>query len=115
MAAGPPHHEQLMAGAPPGFWHFGVTPRVLPGELDMVQLFCATHKDLQDMYKSALEKVGRDGMLWVCWPKKTSPLFQDLTEDMIRSVILPEGVWVDVKVCALDKDWSGLKFLRRKQ
>ena len=52
-------------------------------------------------------------MLWVSWPKKSSALFRDLTEDMLREVILPTG-WVDVKVCAVDSDWSGLKFLRRK-
>lgn len=51
--------------------------------------------------------------MWVSWPKKSSPLYWDLTEDMLREVILPTG-WVDVKVCAVDPDWSGLKFLRRK-
>ncbi|CAN0581995.1 unnamed protein product, partial [Ectocarpus sp. 12 AP-2014] len=49
----------------------------------------------------------------VSWPKKSSALFKDLTEDIIREIVLPTG-WVDVKVCAVDQDWSGLKFLRRK-
>ncbi len=53
-------------------------------------------------------------MLWVSWPKKSSALFVDLTEDGLREVILPSG-WVDVKVCAVDADWSGLKFLKRKK
>ncbi|MBX7249505.1 MAG: DUF3052 domain-containing protein [Caulobacteraceae bacterium] len=52
-------------------------------------------------------------MLWISWPKKASRLFRDLTEDGVRAVLLPTG-WVDVKVCAVDADWSGLKFLRRK-
>ena len=47
------------------------------------------------------------------WPKKSSPLHEDLTEDGLREVILPLG-WVDVKVCAVDADWSGLKFSRRR-
>ena len=51
--------------------------------------------------------------LWVSWPRKASKLFIDLTEDGLREVLLPTG-WVDVKVCAVDADWSGLKFLRRK-
>ena len=51
--------------------------------------------------------------IWVSWPKKASKLFIDLTEDGLREVLLPTG-WVDVKVCAVDTDWSGLKFLRRK-
>jgi hypothetical protein len=53
------------------------------------------------------------GMIWVSWPKKTSSLFADLTEDGIRKICLPMGL-VDVKVCAVDNDWSGLKLLRRK-
>ncbi len=53
------------------------------------------------------------GMLWVFWAKKSSPLHAGVTEDMLRSEILPLG-WVDVKVCAVDADWSGLKFLRRR-
>jgi hypothetical protein len=52
-------------------------------------------------------------MLWVSWPKKSSNLFRDLTEDGIRKVCLPMGL-VDVKVCAVDADWSGLKLMRRK-
>ena len=54
---------------------------------------------------------GAEGV--VSWPKKSSKLFRDLTEDDLRTVILPTG-WVDVKVCAVDADWSGLKFLRHK-
>jgi hypothetical protein len=53
------------------------------------------------------------GILWISWPKKASPLFQDLTEDGVRAALLPTG-WVDVKVAAVDADWSGLKFLRRR-
>ena len=52
-------------------------------------------------------------MIWLSWPKKSSPLYVDLTEQDFRNHILPLG-WVDVKVCAVDEDWSGLKFLRRK-
>jgi hypothetical protein len=53
-------------------------------------------------------------MIWVSWPKKASRMFRDLTEDGVRAVLLPTG-WVDVKVCAVDADWSGLKLLRRKR
>jgi hypothetical protein len=51
--------------------------------------------------------------LWVSWPKKASPLFSDLTDNAVREIMLPTG-WVDVKVAAVDADWSGLKFLMRK-
>jgi hypothetical protein len=59
----------------------------------------------------ALPRAG--GSVWISWPKKASPLFVDLTEGGVREVMLPTG-WVDVKVCAVDADWSGLKFLRRR-
>lgn len=52
-------------------------------------------------------------MIWISWPKKASPLFRDLAEDGVREFMLPTG-WVDVKVAAIDADWSGLKFLRRR-
>ncbi len=52
-------------------------------------------------------------MLWISWPKKTSKVATDLTEDVVRGLGLPLGL-VDVKVCAVDETWSGLKFVRRK-
>jgi hypothetical protein len=83
------------------------------GEADGVHLFCADHSVLEAEHGRALASVAAGGMLWVSWPKKSSALFRDLTEDGIRAVILPTG-WVDVKVCAVDQNWSGLKFLRRR-
>lgn len=58
-------------------------------------------------------RLAQGDMLWVSWPKKASKLFVDLTEDGIRRLCLPMGL-VDVKVCAVDADRSGLKLLRRK-
>ncbi len=51
--------------------------------------------------------------IWVSWPKKNSDVPTDLTEQTLRDIILPLG-WVDVKVCAINDTWSGLKFVRRK-
>lgn len=56
--------------------------------------------------------VAQGGALWIAWPKKTSGVATDVTEDVLREVVLPTG-WVDTKVCAIDETWSGLKFLRR--
>ncbi len=80
---------------------------------DLVHLFVADRAGLERGAARALAAVRPGGMLWVSWPKKASPLFFDLTEDGLREVLLPTG-WVDVKVCAVSADWSGLKFLRRK-
>ena len=61
-----------------------------------------------------LPLLARDGMIWVSWPKKASKVATDITEDVIRAIALPLG-FVDVKVCAVDATWSGLKLVIRKQ
>ncbi len=66
------------------------------------------------MVKQGLEEINQDGMIWASWPKKASGIETDVTEDMVRVVALPEGL-VDVKVCAVDDTWSGLKLVIRKK
>ncbi len=63
--------------------------------------------------KRLRELLQPDAVLWVSWPKKASKVATDITEDVIREVVLPLG-WVDVKVCAVDATWSGLKLVVRK-
>jgi hypothetical protein len=58
--------------------------------------------------------LAQDGALWVSWPKKSSGVATDLSEDVVRRVALAGGL-VDVKVCAVDEVWSGLKLVRRLQ
>jgi len=58
------------------------------------------------------EHLVTNGMIWVCWPKKASGVPTDLTEDVVRQLALAGGL-VDVKVCAVDETWSGLKLVRR--
>jgi hypothetical protein len=55
-----------------------------------------------------------DGALWVAWPKRAAKIATDMTEDAVRDIALPMG-WVDVKVCAIDATWSGLKLVLRKE
>jgi len=57
---------------------------------------------------------GRSGSVWISWPKKASKVATDITEDVIRQLALPLG-FVDVKVCAVDEVWSGLKLVIRKE
>ena len=66
------------------------------------------------MFPRLLRLLPADGALWIAWPKKSSPLHVDLTEDMIRAAALEVGL-VDNKVCALDRDWSGLRLVVRMQ
>ena len=80
----------------------------------LVVLFCKDTAALKKSLPIVSKKLDNDGGLWISWPKKTSKLFVDLTEDGIRAVVLPTGL-VDVKVCAVNEDWSGLKLMVRKE
>ena len=84
------------------------------GPFDVIHLFTYDRSQLDADITGALAAAAAPkGAVWISWPKKTSTLFVDITEDTLREVILPLG-WVDVKVSAVSPDWSGLKFLRRK-
>jgi hypothetical protein len=80
---------------------------------DIVHAFFRTRAELDASAARLIALPGAGGMIWVSWPKKSSSLYRDLTEGGFRDVLLPTG-WVDVKVAAVDADWSGLKFLRRR-
>jgi hypothetical protein len=93
-----------------------ITPRnsaPATGSFDFIHLFVSNEAALARDLPKLEPRLAQGGMLWVSWPKKTSKLFADLTEDGIRRLCLPMDL-VDVKVCAVDADWSGLKLLRRK-
>ncbi|WP_198912323.1 DUF3052 family protein [Parvularcula mediterranea] len=104
----PAHYRDLLPGTD------DVIFRKTAKSADIVHLFCRHRADLARRLPGALGKVAGGGMLWISWPKKSSPLFKDLTEGDLRTAILPTTNFVDVKVCAVDEDWSALKFLRRK-
>jgi uncharacterized repeat protein (TIGR03917 family) len=80
------------------------------GDPDLTLFFVRRARDLAKL-PAVAERGGH--ALWICWPKKTSPLAVDLNEDLVRQAGLDLGL-VDYKVCAVDADWSGLKFARRK-
>ena len=80
----------------------------------LVLLFCQDTAALKKSLSAMAKKLHADGSLWISWPKKSSPLFVDLTEDGIRTIVLQTGL-VDVKVCAVNDDWSGLKLMVRKE
>ena len=81
---------------------------------DVVHGFTAARHDLQAAAKPLMDSIDRDGTIWVSWPKKASKVATDVTEDVIREIALPIGL-VDVKVCAVDAIWSGLKLVIRKE
>ncbi len=95
----------------------GIVPRKsapATGSFDFIHLFVKDMGSLARDLAKLEPRLATAGMIWVSWPKKTSKLFRDLTEDGVRKVCLPLGL-VDVKVCAVDADWSGLKLYRRRK
>ena len=92
----------------------GITFRVRAASADVVHLFCKDCRAHEEKFEKALSHVKVGGMLWVSWPKKASKVPTDITEDTIRELCLPLG-FVDVKVCAVDQTWSGLKLMIRKE
>lgn len=84
------------------------------GPFAFIHLFCRTRADLVRQLPILVARLEPAGMIWVSWPKKTSKVVTDITEGTIREVALPLGI-VDVKVCAVDDVWSGLKLVIRKE
>ncbi|HEY3102929.1 MAG TPA: hypothetical protein VGJ69_05020 [Pyrinomonadaceae bacterium] len=80
--------------------------------LDFVLLFVQSKRELEKMFLRCAAKLTPAGMLWIAWPKKASHVATDLTDNVVRNVGLMKGM-VDVKVCAVDEVWSGLKFVFR--
>jgi hypothetical protein len=78
--------------------------------LDFIHVFSKSHVELEREMKRASKILAPAGMLWISWPKKSSGVASDLTEDIIRATGLALGL-VDVKVCAVTDVWSGLKFV----
>lgn len=107
---GAPQGYQQALGAPAT-----VTFDTLPGpETDLVQVFSMRRDHLATQLAALRRTLKPDAALWVSWPKKASKVPTDITEDAIREIALPLG-FVDVKVCAVDATWSGLKLVVRKE
>lgn len=82
--------------------------------IDLVLLFVTTKRELERTFLQYAEKLTPAGMLWISWPKKSSGVASDLSDNVVRQLGLAKGM-VDVKVCAVDDIWSGLKFVFRLQ
>jgi hypothetical protein len=112
------HSRLLLVNAPAGFaideLPDGVVPhrRATRDPYDTILLFTSSRSAVIKGFPTAATRLTVAGGLWVCWPKKSSHVATDLSENVIRDIGLTEGL-VDVKVCAIDETWSGLRFVRR--
>jgi hypothetical protein len=101
----PPDLDVLLAGAP-------ALDRPRFASFDCAVAFATTERALVALFAKLVPKLRDTGMIWMAWPKRTSGVATELTENIVRRVGLAAGL-VDVKVCAIDATWSGLKFVRR--
>jgi len=83
-------------------------------DYDLAVVFVTSRHDLARRFPEVEARLPPAGALWVAWPKRSSGVATDLTEDVLREVCLPLG-WVDTKVCAVTDVWSGLKFVLRRE
>lgn len=83
--------------------------------IDAAHIFVTSRADMEARLACLRPLLSPAGFIWVSWPKKASKVPTDITEDGIREVILPDTDLVDVKVCAIDSTWSGLKLMIRKE
>lgn len=82
--------------------------------LDLVVLFTTRRAELRRRLPALRTAIAPDGAVWAAWPKRASGVATDVTEDVVREVALPLGL-VDVKVCAIDDTWSGLRLVIRRE
>lgn len=82
--------------------------------IDAAHIFVTEKAELAEHLTALRHTINPAGQLWISWPKKASKVPTDITEDTIRELALPMG-WVDIKVCAVDAIWSGLKLVIRKE
>lgn len=82
-------------------------------DAELVHIFTTSKKDLASSFKQTIKQAKEGLIIWISWYKKSSGMQTDVTEDVIREIVLPLG-WVDIKVCAVSDLWSGLKIVKRK-
>jgi len=86
----------------------------LKPDAGFVHIFVEKRSELEKRLSVLREKIADTGTVWVSWPKRSASVPTDVTEDVVRAIALPLG-FVDVKVCAIDETWSGLKLMVRRE
>ncbi len=106
----PGDYARLLSPLPAGV---SFTQKIKP-DTTFIHLFVSERKVMEKQLKRLRKLIADTGVLWISWPKKSSGAATDVTENIIRDVALPLG-FVDVKVCAVDETWSGLKLMIRRE
>jgi hypothetical protein len=109
VRAAPQNYSELIAPLPAGVQ----TVSRMNATTDLAHLFATRRAELSAALSSARRAMRDDAVIWVSWPKKSSGVASEITEDVVRELAFPLGL-VDIKVCAVDETWSGLKLMLRK-
>jgi hypothetical protein len=113
-----PGYKIIIINEPAAYWDWlaplpeGTDSNAKNGEVDFIHLFVKEKNTFEKEFLKNKKNLKKEGMLWISWPKKSSKVASDLDETIIREFGLKNGL-VDVKVCAVDETWSGLKFMFR--
>ncbi len=105
-----PGSSVSVVGAPRGF---SLVKKTGKAPFDVALVFAPSRASVKELFGAASRAMKEAGGVWMAWPKKSSGVTTDVTEDVLRELILPTG-WVDNKVCAIDETYSGLRFVKRK-
>ncbi|OAN61784.1 hypothetical protein A8B79_05000 [Balneola sp. EhC07] len=106
----PDHYQSLLGEFPEGVQ---LVSQTHPDLIDFIHVFCKIEEELHNLFPPLKEKLDKNGSIWVSWIKKASKNYEaTFPESEVRTLGLNLGL-VDVKVCAVDEDWSGLKFVYR--
>ncbi len=108
VVGAPAHYAKLLAPLPARLKFVSKVST----DTDIVHVFTTKRAELAKRLTSLVQRVRSDASIWVSWPKKVAKVSTDVTEDVVREIALPLGL-VDVKVCAVDETWSGLKLVIR--
>lgn len=110
-----PGHRVALIGAPAEFALSGVaTRRRLAADLDVIVCFVTQRSALERRLTALRNSLAPGGGLWLAWPKRASRVPSDVSENLLRELLLPTGL-VDNKVCAIDETWSALRFVWRRE
>ena len=104
----PPDYAKTLGSLPDK----AVVAKTLQGPCDFIQFFTKERAELESAFPKLKKNLAKGGMLWISWPKGASRIKTDVNENVAREIGLKNGL-VDVKVCAVDDVWSGLKFVFR--
>jgi len=102
----PKNYNKMLGKLPKGV----VLSKKLKGPFDFIHLFTKRREELEERFPILKQELSQKGMLWISWPKVFSKIETDLNENMVREIGLKNRL-VDTKICAINEDWSGLKFV----